>query len=78
MLEVDPVASVRGRSGSNVGFVLGQYVNDRPHVASFLLSVAMGKVFRSELNGRCAQDVKAAGLWESAAPSIASARRCGS
>lgn len=54
VLEVDPVALVRGRSGSRDGFALGQYVNDRPYVASSLLSVAMGKVFRSGLNGRCA------------------------
>lgn len=54
MLEVDPVALVRGRSGSSDGFALGQYVNDRPYVASSLLSVAMGKVFRSALNGHCA------------------------
>ncbi|WP_207843506.1 3' terminal RNA ribose 2'-O-methyltransferase Hen1 [Williamsia soli] len=54
VLEVDPVALVRGRSGSNDGFALGQYVNDRPYVASSLLSVAMGKVFRSALNGHCA------------------------
>ncbi|MBJ7291239.1 3' terminal RNA ribose 2'-O-methyltransferase Hen1 [Williamsia sp.] len=54
VLEVDPVALVRGRSGSRDGFALGHYVNDRPYVASSLLSVAMGKVFRSALNGRCA------------------------
>ena len=53
LLEVDPVALVRGRSGTNDGFALGQYVNDRPYVASSLLSVAMGKVFRSALNGHC-------------------------
>lgn len=53
LLEVDPVALVRGRSGSGDGFALGQYVNDRPYVASSLLSVAMGKVFRSALGGRC-------------------------
>lgn len=53
MLDVDPVALVRGRSGSRDGFALGQYVNDRPYVASSLLSVAMGKVFRSALGGRC-------------------------
>ncbi|WP_064255896.1 3' terminal RNA ribose 2'-O-methyltransferase Hen1 [Rhodococcus sp. D-6] len=54
VLEVDPVALVRGRSGSNDGFALGQYVNDRPYVASSLMSVALCKVFRSALNGRCA------------------------
>lgn len=53
LLEVDPVALVRGRSGSNDGFALGQYVNDRPYVASSLLAVAMAKVFGSALNGRC-------------------------
>ncbi|MBC2592410.1 3' terminal RNA ribose 2'-O-methyltransferase Hen1 [Rhodococcus aetherivorans] len=54
VLEVDPVALVRGRSGGNDGFVLGQYVNDRPYVASSLLSAALAKVFRSALSGRCA------------------------
>ncbi|MGU3290944.1 3' terminal RNA ribose 2'-O-methyltransferase Hen1 [Williamsia sp. M5A3_1d] len=53
LLEVDPVALVRGRSGARDGFALGQYINDRPYVASSLLAVAMGKVFRSALNGRC-------------------------
>lgn len=55
LLEVDPIALVRGRTarGSADGFALGQYVNDRPYVASSLLSVAMGKVFRSALNGTC-------------------------
>jgi 3' terminal RNA ribose 2'-O-methyltransferase Hen1 len=53
LLDVDPVALVRGRSGTSDGFALGQYVNDRPYVASSLLSVAMGKVFRSALNGQC-------------------------
>ncbi|MFT4398153.1 3' terminal RNA ribose 2'-O-methyltransferase Hen1 [Gordonia lacunae] len=54
VVEVDPVALVRGRSGARDGFALGQYVNDRPYVASSLLAVAMGKVFRSALHGRCA------------------------
>lgn len=53
VLEVDPVALVRGRKGARDGFALGRYVNDRPYVASSLLSVAMGKVFRSALNGQC-------------------------
>ncbi len=51
VLEVDPVALVRGRSGARDGFTLGQYINDRPYVASSLLAVAMAKVFRSALNG---------------------------
>lgn len=54
VLEVDPVALVKGRSGTRDGFALGQYVNDRPYVASSLLSVAMSKVFKSALNGQCA------------------------
>lgn len=54
VLEVDPVALVKGRSGARDGFALGQYVNDRPYVASSLLSVAMAKVFKSALNGHCA------------------------
>jgi 3' terminal RNA ribose 2'-O-methyltransferase Hen1 len=44
---------VRGRRGRNEGFSLAQYVNDRPYAATSLLSVAMGKVFRSALNGQC-------------------------
>jgi 3' terminal RNA ribose 2'-O-methyltransferase Hen1 len=53
LVDIDPVELVRGRRGAHDGFVLGQYVNDRPYVASSLLAVAMGKVFRSALNGRC-------------------------
>lgn len=54
LLEVDPIALVRGRSGPPGGFALGRYVNDRPYAASSLLSVAMAKVFRTALNGQCA------------------------
>lgn len=53
-LEVDPVGLVRGRKGTAAdGFSLGQYVNDRPYAASSLLSVALGRVFRTALAGRC-------------------------
>lgn len=48
MLEVDPVALVRGR-----GVAETQYVNDRPYAASSFLSVAIAKVFGSALGGRC-------------------------
>ena len=54
LLEVDPVALVRG--GSKVGadgFSLSQYVNDRPYAASSMLAVALGKVFRTAMTGRC-------------------------
>ena len=54
LLEVDPIALVRsGRGRSNEGFTLGQYVNDRPYAASSLLAVALGKLFRTAMNGRC-------------------------
>ncbi|MEV6213964.1 3' terminal RNA ribose 2'-O-methyltransferase Hen1 [Nocardia sp. NPDC051833] len=50
LLEVDPVELARPAKGHH-GFALGRYVNDRPYVASSLLAVALGKVFRSALNG---------------------------
>jgi 3' terminal RNA ribose 2'-O-methyltransferase Hen1 len=55
IVEVDPVSLVRGRSGdaSRQAVTLGQYVNDRPYAASSFLSTALGKVFRSALNGQC-------------------------
>jgi 3' terminal RNA ribose 2'-O-methyltransferase Hen1 len=53
LLEVDPIALVRGRRRGGDGFTLGQYVNDRPYAASSMLAVALGKVFRTALAGRC-------------------------
>ncbi|WP_406631115.1 3' terminal RNA ribose 2'-O-methyltransferase Hen1 [Amycolatopsis sp. WGS_07] len=53
LMEVDPVALVRGKTGAGDGFTLGQYVNDRPYAASSLLSVALKEVFRTALTGRC-------------------------
>lgn len=47
LLEVDPIALVRGP-----GSTLTQYVNDRPYVAGSLLTVALGSVFRTAMNGR--------------------------
>ena len=38
LLEVDPIALVRGKSGRGEGFSLSQYVNDRPYAASSMLS----------------------------------------
>ncbi|MBF6211982.1 3' terminal RNA ribose 2'-O-methyltransferase Hen1 [Nocardia puris] len=52
VLEVDPIRLVRGRSRGTPDFSLGQYVNDRPYAASSLLSVAIGHVFRTALQGR--------------------------
>jgi len=52
LLEVDAVSLVRGNRADG-GFALGQYVNDRPYVASSFLSVAIAQVFGSALQGRC-------------------------
>src|SRR5882762_11296615 len=54
LLEVDPIALVRGRKGpSGEGFALGQYVNDRPYAASSMLAMALKDVYRTALAGRC-------------------------
>ncbi len=54
LLEVDPIALVRGKRGQGEGgFALSQYVNDRPYAASSMLAVALGKVFRTAMTGRC-------------------------
>ncbi len=54
LLDVDPVGLVRGRRGpAGEGGALDQYVNDRPYVASSLLSVAIAQVLGSALGGRC-------------------------
>jgi 3' terminal RNA ribose 2'-O-methyltransferase Hen1 len=51
LLDVDPVALVRGKGDWKDG-PLDQYVNDRPYVASSLMSVAISHVFRSALSGK--------------------------
>ncbi|GAB6901493.1 3' terminal RNA ribose 2'-O-methyltransferase Hen1 [Kineosporia succinea] len=54
LLEVDPIALVRGRGSRPAeGFSLAQYVNDRPYAASSMLAVALGKVFKTAISGRC-------------------------
>jgi len=54
LLEIDPIGLVKaGRGKAAEGFTLGQYVNDRPYAASSLLAVALGKLFRTAMNGRC-------------------------
>ncbi|WP_337061888.1 3' terminal RNA ribose 2'-O-methyltransferase Hen1 [Kineococcus sp. G2] len=58
LLEVDPVELVRSRSASGPrgeASSLAQHVNDRPYAASSLLAVALGRVFRTALTGRCDQ-----------------------
>lgn len=53
LIEVDPVALVRGRRGpGGEGGQLEQYVNDRPYAANSFLSVAIGRMLASALNGR--------------------------
>lgn len=53
LLEVDPIALVRGRRGSTgEGGQLQQYVNDRPYAANSFLSVALGRLFSTALSGR--------------------------
>lgn len=53
LLDVDPVWLVRGRRGpSGEAGTLDQYVNDRPYVASSLMSVAIAQVFGTALAGR--------------------------
>ena len=48
LLDVDPVALVRGR-----GALTTDYVNDRPYAASSFMSVAIARIFGSALGGRC-------------------------
>lgn len=48
LLEIDPVGLVR-RPGQG----LDQYVNDRPYAASTFFAVAMNRVFRDALGGKC-------------------------
>ena len=52
LLDINPVELVRGRSLGKQS-TLQQYVNDRPYVASSFMSVAISKVFRTALAGRC-------------------------
>ena len=53
LLDIDPVGLVRPKPGAPAaGDWLGQYVNDRPYVASSHLSVAISTVFGSALAGR--------------------------
>lgn len=56
LVEVDPIGLIRrrGRKGQE-SFSLAGYVNDRPYVASSLLSVVVGKVFGTAMSGRCDQ-----------------------
>jgi 3' terminal RNA ribose 2'-O-methyltransferase Hen1 len=52
LVEIDPVALVRGRGPAGEGGQLEQYVNDRPYVANSFLSVAIGRIFSTAMSGR--------------------------
>ena len=52
LLDVDPLAMVRGKTRDQ-SFLLENYVNDRPYVASSFLSVAIAQVFGTAMSGRC-------------------------
>lgn len=51
LMEVDPVGLVRSKRFRGDAGALDYYVNDRPYVASSLMSVALGKVLRSAMTG---------------------------
>ena len=56
LLEVDPIALVRGPAGKNSKHSDGElahYVNDRPYAAASMLAVAIKEAFRTALTGRC-------------------------
>jgi hypothetical protein len=52
LVEIDPVALVRGRGPAGEGGQLEQYVNDRPYAANSFLSVATGRMFTTAMSGR--------------------------
>src|SRR5258707_14475724 len=53
LIEVDPIGLVRGRKGpAGEGGQLQQYVNDRPYAANSFMSVAIGRLFTTALNGQ--------------------------
>ena len=51
-VEVDPIALSRGQHGRRSSG-LEPYVNDRPYAASSLLSVALGRLYRTAMSGTC-------------------------
>lgn len=52
LVDLDPIALVRGRAGAREGGLLDQYVNDRPYAANSFLAAAIAQVYGSALNGR--------------------------
>src|SRR6202789_910132 len=68
LVEIDPVALVRGRGPAGEGGQLEQYVNDRPYAANSFLSVAMGRIFSTAMSVRMKDHQE---LAETAIPLIA-------
>ena len=52
VLEVDPIALARSKRFRGDAGVLAHYINDRPYVASSMLAVALGAVFKTAMTGR--------------------------
>ncbi len=50
LLDIDPVGLTR--RGGRSPFALAEYVNDRPYVASSLMSVALVTVFKTAMEGK--------------------------
>jgi 3' terminal RNA ribose 2'-O-methyltransferase Hen1 len=55
LVDIDPIALVRGRVGSRDGGLLDQYVNDRPYAANSFLAAAIAQVYGSALNGHSSE-----------------------
>jgi len=53
LVEINPISLVRSRGAQQAGWALGQYVNDRPYVASSFLSTAISRVYGTAMNGTC-------------------------
>jgi 3' terminal RNA ribose 2'-O-methyltransferase Hen1 len=52
LVEVDPVGLVRRPKGAGEAGLIRQYVNDRPYVASSMLSTAISRVYGTAMGGR--------------------------
>lgn len=61
LLDIDPVGLVRGSGRGDSGAPAGQYVTDRPYVASSFLSVAIARLFGTALSGRSKERQELAG-----------------
>ncbi len=67
VLDINSVELARGKAGRQPK-TLGDYVTDRPYVASSFLSVALAQVYRSALSGQCRDRAE---LAETAIPLVA-------